>query len=96
MSIEQLCKCCEVLRCTPNDLTGWYLEHPEDRPSRERSPADHRCQELIESYESLNEDGRTLAVETVASIARDPLRRADTAGERARPDVARPDEELTA
>ena len=31
MSIEQLCNCCDVLNCTPNDLCGWYLEHPEDR-----------------------------------------------------------------
>ena len=28
MSIEQLCNCCEALECTPNDLCGWYLEHP--------------------------------------------------------------------
>lgn len=33
MSIEQLCKCCEVLNCTPNELCGWYLEHPEHKPT---------------------------------------------------------------
>ena len=47
---------------------------------------------MIESYDALTDDGKTLASEMVASVARDPLRRADTAGERAG-HVAAPDRE---
>ena len=35
---------------------------------------------MIEPRDALTDDGKTLASETVASLARDPLRRADTAG----------------
>ena len=31
--IEQLWKCAKVLHTDPNDLLGWYEEHPEDKPS---------------------------------------------------------------
>lgn len=79
MSIEQLCRCCEILGSTPNEMTGWYIEHPEDTP--ETAPdADPRRQSMVESYDALTEDGKTLASEMVASVARDPLRRADAAG----------------
>ena len=80
MSIEQLCNCCDALGCTPNDLTGWYIEHPEDRPEHACPSSDHRRNSMIESYDALTEDGKTLASEMVASVARDPLRRADAPG----------------
>ena len=35
---------------------------------------------MIDSYDALTDDGKTLASEAVASMARGPLRRADTAG----------------
>lgn len=79
MSIEQLCRCCEILGSTPNEMTGWYIEHPEDAPGKEPD-ADPRRQSMVESYDALTEDGKTLASEMVASVARDPLRRADAAG----------------
>lgn len=28
---EQLRACAEALHCTPNDILGWYVEHPEDK-----------------------------------------------------------------
>ncbi|MBM6756755.1 helix-turn-helix transcriptional regulator [Collinsella tanakaei] len=30
--LESVCRIAEVLDCTPNDLCGWYIDHPEDRP----------------------------------------------------------------
>ena len=42
--------------------------------------ADPRRRAMIESYDSLTDDGKTLASEMVASVARDPLRRADAPG----------------
>lgn len=82
MSIEQLCRCCEILGATPNEMTGWYIEHPEDAPGTAACD-DPRRQAMIESYDALTDDGKTLASETVSSLARDPMRRADTAGGRA-------------
>ena len=79
MSIEQLCRCCEILGSTPNEMTGWYLEHPEDAPGVAQD-ADPRRQSMLDSYDALTEDGKVLASEMVASVARDPLRRADAAG----------------
>ena len=79
MSIEQLCRCCEILGATPNEMTGWYIEHPDDAPCNQPGP-DPRRRAMIESYDALTDDGKTLASETVASLARDPLRRADAAG----------------
>lgn len=79
MSIEQLCRCCEILGSTPNEMTGWYIEHPEDAPGKELD-ADPRRRSMLDSYDALTDDGKTLASEMVASVARDPLRRADAAG----------------
>ena len=80
MSIEQLCRCCEILGTTPNEMTGWYIEHPEDAPGAGGASADPRRAAMVDAYDALTEDGKTLASETVASLARDPLRRADAAG----------------
>lgn len=76
MSIEQLCRCCEILGSTPNEMTGWHIEHPEDVPGKAHD-ADSRRQSMVDAYNTLTEDGKTLASEMVASVARDPLRRAD-------------------
>lgn len=95
MSIEQLCRCCEILAATPNEMTGWYIEHPEDAPGT-ATGADPRRQAMVDAYDALTDDGKTLASEMVSSVARDPLRRADTAGERAGHKNPPPAKELTA
>lgn len=65
MSIEQLCNCCEALDCTPNDMTGWYLEHsaPEGVVAPELGEAS-----LISAYRDLSEEGREVAVNVVAGM----------------------------
>lgn len=30
MNVEQVWDCAVALGCTPNDLCGWYVEHPDD------------------------------------------------------------------
>ena len=96
MSIEQLCRCCEILGTTPNEMTGWYIEHPEDAPGGGGASADPRRAAMVDAYDALTEDGKTLASETVASLARDPLRRADAAGGSAGHGAAPDREEMTA
>ena len=51
---------------------------------------------MIGPYDALADDGKTLASEMVASVARDPLLRADTAGERAGHEPATDDERVSA
>ena len=53
---------------------------------------------MLDSYDALTEDGKVLASEMVASVARDPLRRADAAaaGSGARPQPEEDIEELSA
>lgn len=44
---------CDVLHCTPDDLCGWYLSHPEDRPKAQPPDlTDAQQRELNELYES--------------------------------------------
>lgn len=37
LKLEDAVSICHALHCTPNDLCGWYIDHPEDAP-RESSP----------------------------------------------------------
>ncbi len=72
LSLKQAYDCAIVLGCTIDEIAGLDRE-------RLRSPAPRR-QSMLDSYDALTEDGKTLASEMVASVARDPLRRADAAG----------------
>ena len=72
LNLEQAFNCAVVLNCTIDEIAGLDRE-------RLRSP-DPRRQAMVDAYDALNDDGKTLASETVASLARDPLRRADAAG----------------
>lgn len=57
MSIEQLCRCCEILGTTPNEMTGWYIEHPEDTPGSE-TQSDPFEGELVECYRAATTEGK--------------------------------------
>ena len=57
MSIEQLCRCCEILGATPNEMTGWYIEHPEDAPGA-AAGTDPYEGELVECYRAATAEGR--------------------------------------
>ena len=76
--IEQLWKCALVLHTDPNDLLGWYEEHPEDRPQ----PAAGAEGELIDCYRQSSEKRRSKILET----ARDQAELSQAQGEGAPPE----------
>lgn len=55
ISLEDACRVCDVLGCTPNDLCGWYDEHPEDRPS---SSVTREESTLLSNYRASPPEGR--------------------------------------
>lgn len=63
--IEQLWKCAKVLHTDPNDLLGWYEEHPEDRPA---APAGAEG-ELLYCYRQSTEKRRSKILETARDQA---------------------------
>ena len=74
LTLEKAWEFADVLECSLDELAGRRWP-PEDLAS-----IDPRRRAMIESYDALTDDGKTLASEMVASVARDPLRRADAAG----------------
>lgn len=75
--IEQLWKCAKALNTDPNDLLGWYEEHPEDRPA---APAGAEG-ELITCYRQSTEKRRSKILETARDQAELSQAQADTTGE---------------
>lgn len=63
--IEQLWKCAKVLHTDPNDLLGWYEEHPEDKPT---APAGAEG-ELLYCYRQSTEKRRSKILETARDQA---------------------------
>lgn len=90
LTLEKAWEFADVLECSLDELAGRRWP-PEDLAS-----IDPRRRAMIESYDALTDDGKTLASEMVASVARDPLRRADTAGERAGHKDPQAEKELSA
>lgn len=74
LTLEKAWEFADVLECSLDELAGrrW--------PPDDLTTMDPRRRTMIESYDALTDDGKTLASEMVASVARDPLRRADAAG----------------
>lgn len=56
--LDRACAICNVLHCTPNDLCGWYLSHPSDRPSASSGHSDPQQRELNSLYESCSPQGK--------------------------------------
>ncbi len=56
---------CEVFNTDPNDLLGWYEEHPEDRPT---APAGSEG-ELLYCYRQSTEKRRSKILETARDQA---------------------------
>lgn len=67
ISLDDACRVCDALGCTPNDLCGWYIDHPEDRPAPpgDAAPfADPYQAELHECYEASTPEGRSVILGT--------------------------------
>ncbi len=67
MSIDQVWSCAEILESTPNDICGWYLEHPAESPSS--PPLDPHERALLDCYEVLNGDGRSNLLATARGLS---------------------------
>lgn len=63
--IEQLWKCAKALNTDPNDLLGWYEEHPEDKPTAPTGAEG----ELITCYRQSTEKRRSKILETARDQA---------------------------
>ena len=68
ITLEDACRVCDALGCTPNDLCGWYLEHPEDAPGEAPSP-DLGEARMVSAYRNMSEEGREAAANVVAGMA---------------------------
>ena len=73
---EQVWNCAVALGCTPNDLCGWYIDHPEDRPA---PPGDPGAAELVGCYSRCTSDRRA----SLLQAARDAALASGEATERA-------------
>lgn len=72
LTLEKAWEFADLLGCSLDELAG--RQWPPEGAS---ATSDPRREALLASYDLLNDDGRTIASEAVASMARDPLRRAD-------------------
>lgn len=67
ITLDDACRVCDALGCTPNDLCGWYLDHPEDLPappSEADAFADPYQAELNACYEASTAEGRSVILGT--------------------------------
>ena len=71
MNIEQVWNCAEALGSSPNDICGWYTEHPEDL-SEEPAITDPQKREISEAYDSMNRDGRSSLLTMARGLAMMP------------------------
>lgn len=52
IKLDDACRICRALRCTPNDLCGWYVDHPEDMPRQSSPPLAPDETEVVDGYRS--------------------------------------------
>lgn len=57
MNIEQVWNCAEALGSSPNDICGWYMEHPEDQ-AKPPDISDPSLNELNDCWEAASDSGR--------------------------------------
>lgn len=61
----QVWACAVALGTDPNSVLGWYEEHPRDA-----LPADEAHRQIVAAFDDLSEEGREVAVNVVAGMAR--------------------------
>lgn len=52
IKLDDACRICRALRCTPNDLCGWYIDHPEYMPQQSSPPLAPDEAEVVDGYRS--------------------------------------------
>lgn len=58
IKLDDACRICRALHCTPNDLCGWYIEHPEDAPRESSPPLAADEADLVSEYRSCTPEWR--------------------------------------
>lgn len=74
LKLEDACKLCDALGCTPNDLCGWYIDHPREP---EALPPDEAA--LMENYRACTPEQRAAAALAVENAAGASLKSAEGA-----------------
>ena len=72
---EQVWNCAVALGCSPTDICGWYIDHPEDRPA---PPGDPGAAELLGCYRSCTPERQ----DALLNLARDSALLSGGAAER--------------
>lgn len=67
MSLEMACAVSRVLGCTPNDLCGWYEDHPQDKPCAPL--ADPYAQDLLNCYRRCTPERKASLVQSARDAA---------------------------
>lgn len=62
----QVWACAVALGTDPNEVLGWYEEHPR----ASSAPPDGAHRQILDAYDSLSEEGREVAVNVVSGMAR--------------------------
>lgn len=73
MNADQLWNCAVALNCTPNDILGWYENHPNDNVIDD--PIER---ELVECYRASTKDRQDRILDTArdaAAISKDATKR---------------------
>lgn len=60
----QIWACAVALGTDPNEVLGWYEEHP-----RAAAPPDEGHEQIVSAYDSLSEEGREVAVNVVSGLS---------------------------
>ena len=60
----QIWACAVALGTDPNEVLGWYEEHP-----RAAAPPDGAHEQIVSAYDSLSEEGREVAVNVVSGLS---------------------------
>ena len=67
ITLEDAVSCAVALGCTPNDLCGWYIDHPEDRPAPLKP--DSLASELVSCYSQCTVDRQAALIQYARDAA---------------------------
>lgn len=73
-NVEQIWNCAVALGSAPNDLMGWYIDHPREGDA----PASQGERRLVSAYGALSEEGREVAENVVTGLLATYPQRPDT------------------
>ncbi len=82
LKLDDACRICDALGCTPNDLCGWYDDHPRESAQEPLPPEEA---ELMRNYRSCTPQWRaniSMTARAAAGEAREEAERDVSGSER--------------